>query len=92
MITVGKAAKISGLSKNRVRLLCDLGIVKSFRHHGNRVINEQSLMDFLDRLWSGKVDLPDYPYVIKRRKEKEKLKKAKDQGDLEDLRDWSVPE
>ena len=92
IMTVGQASRYTGLSKDRVRLLCKLGIFKFFRHHDNRQISGDSINEFMVKLWAGEVQLPDFPHVEKRREDKDKVKKARETGDLDPLRDWSVPE
>ena len=86
VLSVGKASMRSGLTKNRIRLLCDLGILKYFRMGQQRRISMRSLDAYMEKLYAGEIELPPFP----KNKKKDALKKAKETGDLDPIRDWSV--
>lgn len=87
IITVRDASMRTGLTKNRIRLICDRGLVKHFRMHRIRKISRKSLDEFMQKLFNGEVEMPEFPYNIRKREEMRKLREAKKTGNLDGLRD-----
>ena len=87
LLSVGRASMRSGLTKNMIRLLCDNGTLRHFRQRTHRKISMRSLDEYVEKLFDGEVQLPEFPYTVRKREEQRRLREAKKTGDLKGLRD-----
>ena len=74
IINVKVASMRTGLTRNRIRLICDNGYVRHFKLGNRRKISMRSLDEYMEMLFDGTAVLPEFPYNVKKR---EKMRRAR---------------